>query len=71
METIIASVLPQVTTTWSSGSRGIPMKRLCLRAKASRNPALPQVTAYWCGPWDAVRAKASFKLWGGSKSGNP
>ena len=44
--TIIASVLPHVTTMCSSGSSGNPMKRDCLRASAARNFGAPHVTAY-------------------------
>jgi len=47
MAAIIASVLPQVTTRCASGSKGRPMNRDCLRAKACRNFGAPHVTAYW------------------------
>ena len=43
---IMASVLPQVTTISFSGSTGMPMKRLCFRASASRKFCAPQVMEY-------------------------
>ena len=46
MAAIMASVLPQVTTMFSSGSMGSPMQRDCLRARACRKRGAPQVTAY-------------------------
>lgn len=46
MAVIMASVLPQVTTIFRSGSTGMPMNRLCLRARALRKFGAPQVTAY-------------------------
>jgi hypothetical protein len=47
--TIIASVLPQVTTRFSSGSTPIQAKReiFFVFASASRKRGAPQVTAYW------------------------
>ena len=52
-------------------SMGIPMKRLCFAARASRKFWAPQVTAYWWGPSMAARAAASSRARGGSKSGKP
>lgn len=44
--TIMASVLPQVTTRCWSASTSRPVKRSIFRAKAWRNRGAPQVTAY-------------------------
>ncbi len=69
--TIIASVLPQVTTRCWSGSTSSPVLRLILRARAWRKRGAPQVTAYWwCGPRVAV-SRAERISSGGSKSGKP
>ncbi|MEI9865054.1 MAG: hypothetical protein WDN00_10965 [Limisphaerales bacterium] len=46
MATIIASVLPQVTTRCWSGSTARPVKREIFRASACRKRGAPQVTAY-------------------------
>jgi len=71
MATIIASVLPHVTTRCLSGSSPSPMKRDCFAASASRKFGAPQVTAYWCGPVPADSASAATRAGGGSKSGKP
>ena len=47
MAAIIASVDPQVMTMFPCGSIGIPMKRLCFSASASRIDRAPQVMEYW------------------------
>ena len=46
----MASVEPQVTTIWVSGSMSSPMRGLCFAASAARKFGAPQVMAYWCGP---------------------
>ena len=71
MAHIMASVEPQVATISVLESMGRPMKRLCLRARASRKLGAPQVMAYWWGPRWATSARRSMMAWGGSKSGKP
>ena len=44
---IMASVDPQVTTMFSSGLSGRPMRVDCFSASASRMAAAPQVMEYW------------------------
>jgi hypothetical protein len=44
--TIMASVLPQVTTTFRSGSIASPIKRDCFLASALLKLGAPHVTAY-------------------------
>jgi hypothetical protein len=47
MATIIASVLPHVTTRCWSGSTSRPEKCWIFYASACRTRGAPQVTAYW------------------------
>ena len=47
MAAIIASVAPQVTTKFVSGSASIPLKAFARRAIASRSSCAPQVMEYW------------------------
>ncbi len=67
----MASVEPQVTTIWVSGSMSRPMRGLCLAARAARKLGAPHVMAYWCGPSWATSARRSVMAAGGSKSGKP
>ena len=69
--TIMASVLPHVTTTCSSLLRSIPIHCCCFSTRACRKLAAPQVTAYWWGPCSMAFTAASITGWGGSASGNP
>ena len=46
MATIIASVLPQVTTRFRSGSSAGPPKRAIFSTSACRKRGAPQVMAY-------------------------
>ena len=57
---IIASVAPQVTVTWVSGSIAQPgWNRVVLAAIASRSGFAPQVIAYWLmSAWIASAAAA-------------
>src|SRR5437879_7122205 len=68
---IIASVEPQVTTRFVSGSASIPLTVFARRAIASRNSRAPQVTEYWLYPPSSARFAAAVSCEGGSKSGNP
>ena len=43
----MASVAPQVTMRFLSGSQGRPVKRVSFFAKAWRNGVAPHVIAYW------------------------
>src|SRR2546430_6923321 len=68
---IIASVEPQVTTRFVSGSASIPLNVFARRAIASRNSRAPQVIEYWLYPPSSARFAAAVSCEGGSKSGNP
>ncbi len=47
MAAIMASVEPHVTTIFSLGFTGMPIKCSCLAASASRMAWEPQVMEYW------------------------
>src|SRR3989475_8075314 len=68
---IIASVEPQVTTRFVSGSASIPLNVFARRAIASRNSRAPQVIEYWLYPPSSARFAAAVSCEGGSKSGTP
>ena len=73
MAAIIASVAPQVTVTWVSGSIAPqPGKwRAVVAAIASRSGLLPQVIAYWLMSSRTAAAAASLSSGGHGKSGKP
>src|SRR5688572_8997775 len=67
----MASVAPQVTIRFLSGSQGRLVKRVSFFASAWRSGVAPQVTAYW---WllPSISALAASRIArGGLKSGNP
>jgi hypothetical protein len=69
--TIMASVLPQVTVMWASGSKSRPIYRRCLSARAHLKAGAPHVTAYWWYPSCKAQTAASTRASGGPKSANP
>jgi hypothetical protein len=68
---MIASVDPQVTVTWRSGSTGTPYNRSNFAAIASRSDLAPQVIAYWLTSASIARRAASLISSGAGKSGKP
>ena len=73
MAAIIASVAPQVTVTWVSGSIA-PQPgnwRAVVAAIASRSGLLPQVMAYWLMSSATAAAAAALSSGGHGKSGKP
>src|SRR5579862_8958681 len=68
---IIASVAPQVTVTFFSGSAWIPLYLAYFRQSASRSSLAPQVIAYWLMSAVIARRAASLIASGAGKSGYP
>src|SRR5207245_10629504 len=68
---IIASVEPQVTTRFVSGSASIPLNVFARRAIAARNSRAPQVIEDWLYPPSSASLGAEESCEGGPKAGNP
>src|SRR6185503_19351714 len=68
---IIASVAPQVTVTFFSGSAWMPLYFATFRHRASRSGLAPHVIAYWLMSDVMARHAASLIASGAAKSGYP
>src|SRR6185436_10699179 len=68
---IIASVAPQVTVTFFSGSAWMPLYFAYFRHSASRSGLAPQVIAYWLTSDVMARQAACLIASGAAKSGYP
>ena len=67
----MASVEPQQTVTWVSGSTSRPAQRFASAAMARRSAWLPQVTAYWLMSCSIAATAAALTCAGAGKSGKP
>src|SRR5450755_2269929 len=67
----MASVAPQVTQIWRSGSTSIPYQWRYFSASASRMDGWPQVIGYWLTSASIAAMAACLTASGAGKSGKP